>query len=69
MSGFPLTDAQREHLNHMTDGRWHDACPMCLHRRVHSGTGIPEYDAYLRGQHPEAAASLLPSSETDEECE
>jgi hypothetical protein len=55
VSGFPLTDKQREHLRHTTDGHWHDNCPMCLYRREHSGTGIPEYDAYLRSQHPEFA--------------
>ena len=47
---FPLTPEQREHLNHMTDGRWHDTCHWCLRRRVHSGTGIAEYDAYLTRQ-------------------
>ena len=61
LTGYPLTDKQREHLNHMTDGRWHDSCPMCLRRRVNSGTGIPEYDAYLRRTHPELAAEPVPT--------
>lgn len=30
----------REHLNHMTDGRWHDACQFCLRRREKGGTGL-----------------------------
>lgn len=33
-----------EHLNHMTDGRWHDDCKYCLHRRVHGGTGVADAD-------------------------
>jgi hypothetical protein len=32
--------SHREHLNHMTDGRWHDDCPFCLRRRVKGGTGL-----------------------------
>jgi len=47
----------------MTDGHWHDFCPMCLHRRVHSGTGIPEYDAYLRRTHPELAPEPAPEED------
>ena len=62
MSGF-LTAGQREYLDHMTDGHWHDFCPMCLHRRVHSGTGIPEYDAYLRRTHPELAPEPAPEED------
>lgn len=30
----------REHLSHMTDGRWHDNCPFCLRRREKGGTGL-----------------------------
>ena len=30
----------REHLAHMTDGRWHDDCRFCLRRRVKGGTGL-----------------------------
>jgi uncharacterized short protein YbdD (DUF466 family) len=44
----------------MTDGRWHDNCATRLHRRAHGGTGIPEYDTYLRRQHPEFAVGLIP---------
>jgi hypothetical protein len=32
--------SHREHLNHMTDGRWHDTCPFCLRRREKGGTGL-----------------------------
>jgi hypothetical protein len=32
--------AHREHLNHMTDGRWHDNCRFCLRRREKGGTGL-----------------------------
>jgi hypothetical protein len=30
----------REHLDHMTDGHWHDNCPYCLRRREKGGTGL-----------------------------
>jgi len=30
----------RDHLFHMTDGRWHDDCTWCLTRRVHGGNGV-----------------------------
>ena len=30
----------REHLVHMTDGRWHDDCRFCLRRRENGGTGL-----------------------------
>jgi hypothetical protein len=29
-----------EHLGHMTDGRWHDACRYCVRRRSKHGTGL-----------------------------
>jgi hypothetical protein len=32
--------AHREHLNHMTDGRWHDGCRFCLRRREKGGSGL-----------------------------
>jgi hypothetical protein len=40
--------AHREHLNHMTDGRWHDNCPYCLERRAHGGTGLER----VHGENP-----------------
>ena len=60
MTGFHLTTEQCEHLDHMTDVRWHDHCPICLHRRTHGGTGIPKYDTYLRSQYPKFAVGLIP---------
>lgn len=37
----PLEYAARtEHLReHLTDGRWHDDCFYCRHRRIRSGNG------------------------------
>jgi hypothetical protein len=32
----------KEHLSHMTDGRWHDDCWYCLRRREKGGTGVPD---------------------------
>ena len=42
-----------EHLRyHLYDGRWHDDCTYCHHRRVHGGTGIyvdvPVHSAHSR---------------------
>lgn len=37
----PTQFGEREHLReHLTDGRWHDDCGLCLRRRRHGGTGI-----------------------------
>lgn len=31
----------KEHLrDHLTDGRWHDACIYCQRRRADGGTGV-----------------------------
>ncbi|MCW2929936.1 MAG: hypothetical protein JWM19_898 [Actinomycetia bacterium] len=39
-----LSDAERGHLSHMTDGRWHDSCCWCQERAARGGTGISWYD-------------------------
>lgn len=39
-AGARMPRDQRDHLDHMTDGRWHDDCPYCLSRREHGGTGL-----------------------------
>lgn len=33
---------KQAHLDHMTDGRWHDDCHWCLQRRRQGGAGLPE---------------------------
>ena len=42
MSPTVRTPPIGEHLNHMTDGRWHDDCSYCLWRREKGGTGVPD---------------------------
>lgn len=52
-----LRDARQDpevalHLDHMTDGRWHDDCRWCRNRRVTGGFGVPEIDAQWPDEQP-----------------
>lgn len=56
MSDAQLDDFENneriDHLRwHLSDGRWHDDCRFCIHRRKHGGLGVPDLADASRGEH------------------